>query len=77
MQKKDWFGIIYVSLWVIVWGSIGSFIDYPLLQLKIYIAGSIGQISTFIITGLISTCVAIFVYPKLLSNSKIKELLEL
>ncbi len=77
MKKKDWFAIAYVSFWVIVWGSIGSFIDYPLLKSEVYFAGSIGQLTTFLITGLISSIVAIFAYPKLLSSSKIKELLDL
>ncbi|KGG11962.1 MULTISPECIES: hypothetical protein [Prochlorococcus] len=54
MKKEDWLGISYVSIWVIIWGTLGSLIDYPLLQKNIYAAGSTGQYSTFTITALIS-----------------------
>ena len=77
MARKDWFGIAYVSFWVLIWGSLGSFIDFPLLKAGIYFAGSIGQVSTFLITGIISIVVAIFLYPRVLSNLKIKNLLKL
>ena len=66
MNKKYFIGISYVSLWVIIWGSIGSLIDYPLLQAEIYVAGSIGQLLTFSITALLSIVIATFIYPKVL-----------
>ena len=28
---------LYISLWVIIWGTLGSFIDYPLYKNKIYL----------------------------------------
>ena len=34
--------ILYISVWVIIWGTLGSFIDYPLYKNKIYLEGSIG-----------------------------------
>ena len=64
MQKSDFLGIAYVSIWIIIWGSIGSFIDYPLLENNFYVAGSLGQISTFTLFGLISTITAILLFPK-------------
>ena len=63
MKKKDFIGIIYVSLLIIIWGSIGSLIDFPLLQANIYIAGSIGQITTFLITGIVFTLLGIKLFP--------------
>ena len=56
---------LYISLWVIIWGTIGSFIDYPLYKNKIYLEGSIYQYLTFIITAMISIISAKFFYKKL------------
>ncbi len=56
--------ILYISVWVIIWGTLGSFIDYPLYQNKVYLEGSIYQYLTFIITGIISIISAKFFYNK-------------
>ena len=55
---------LYVSAWVIIWGSLGSFIDYPLYKYKIYLEGSIYQYLTFTITAIISIISAKFFYKK-------------
>ena len=55
--------ILYISVWVIIWGTLGSFIDYPLYKNKIYLEGSIFQYLTFTITALISIS-AKFFYKK-------------
>jgi len=65
MKKKDLLSIAYISLIIIIWGSLGSLIDYPLLQANIYTAGSIGQLLTFSITGLIFTVLGIKVFPSI------------
>ena len=70
MTKKDWFAIGYVSAWVVIWGTIGSLIDLPLLNSQVYIAGSLGQATTFVITALVSVALGIWGYPKIL-NSKV------
>jgi len=57
--------ILYISVWVIIWGTLGSFIDYPLYKNKIYLEGSIYQYLTFSITGFISIISAKFFYKKL------------
>ena len=62
MNKKTLVGVSYVSAWVIIWGTIGSLIDFYFLQ-NTYLPGSIGQFSTFIITGLISSIIAIYIFP--------------
>ena len=56
--------ILYVSVWVIIWGTLGSFIDYPLYKNKIYLEGSIYQYLTFTITAIISIISAKFFYKK-------------
>ena len=57
--------ILYISVWVIIWGTLGSFIDYPLYKNKIYLEGSIYQYLTFIITGIISIIIAKLFYKKI------------
>ncbi len=56
---------LYISAWVIIWGTLGSFVDYPLYKNKIYLEGSIYQYLTFIITGIISILSARFFYKKI------------
>jgi len=63
MKKKDLAAIIYISILIIIWGSIGSLIDFPLLQANIYSVGSIGQILTFSISGVIFTLVGVKIFP--------------
>ncbi len=71
-MKKIIFGVSYVSIWIIVWGSIGSFIDFPLLQIDLYKAGSIGQISTFTLTAIISIILARNFFSKVKSMFNIE-----
>ena len=68
MNKKTLVGISYVSAWIMIWGTIGSFIDFYFLQ-NTYLPGSSGQFLTFIITAIISTIVAIYIFP--LINKKL------
>ena len=56
---------LYISAWVIIWGTLGSLIDYPLYKNKIYLEGSIYQYLTFIITAIISILIAKFFYKKI------------
>jgi len=57
--------ILYISIWVIIWGTFGSVIDYPLYKNKIYLEGSIYQYLTFTITAIISIISAKFFYKKI------------
>ena len=57
--------ILYISVWVIIWGTLGSFVDYPLYKNKIYLEGSIYQYLTFIITALITILCGRFFYKKI------------
>ncbi len=45
---------LYISVWVIIWGTIGSLVDFPLYKNKIYLEGSIYQYLTFTITAVLS-----------------------
>ena len=62
MNKRTLVGVSYVSAWIIIWGTIGSLIDFYFLQ-DTYLPGSLGQFSTFIITAIISSIVATYIFP--------------
>ena len=62
MNKKTLVGVSYVSAWVILWGTVGSIIDFYFLQ-NTYLPGSLGQFLTFIITAAISSIAAIYMFP--------------
>ena len=64
MTKKTLVGISYVSAWIIIWGTVGSFIDFYFLQ-NTYLPGSLGQFLTFIITAIISSITAVYAFPKI------------
>ena len=53
-ENKNIKVILYISLWVIIWGTIASLIDLPFLNNGIYNEGEIGQYLTFSITAMIS-----------------------
>tara|TARA_Y100001968_G_scaffold146442_1_gene133918 strand:+ start:28 stop:249 length:222 start_codon:yes stop_codon:yes gene_type:complete len=63
MKKKDLAAIVYVSILIIIWGSVGSLIDYAFLVSNSYKAGSIGQVLTFSVTGFIFSWVGIKIFP--------------
>ena len=62
MNKNTLVGISYVSAWIIIWGTVGSLIDFYFLQ-NTYLPGSLGQFLTFIITAIISSIIAIYIFP--------------
>ena len=64
-ENKNFKVILYISSWVIIWGSVGSLIDYPLYKAEIYSEGSIWQYLTFTITGIISFFIGLKIYKKL------------
>jgi len=55
---------LYKSVCVIIWGTLVSFIDYPLNKNKIYLEGSIYQNLTFTITAIITIISAKLYYKK-------------
>lgn len=65
MNKKYWIGFLYVSICILIWGTIGSLIDYPLLQKDIYQAGSFGQLTTFLAAGIITTIISTILFKRI------------
>ena len=57
--------ILYISAWVIIWGSIASLIDFPLLKKGIYSEGALGQYLTFSVTAILSILGAKQIFKKL------------
>ena len=41
-------GVVYVSVWVVIWGTVASLMDWLLLTGEVYGTGSSGQAVTFI-----------------------------
>ena len=62
MNKKTLIGVSYVSAWVIIWGTIGSLIDFYFLQ-NTYLPGSLGQFTTFIVSAIVSSIAAVYMFP--------------
>ena len=57
--------ILYISVWVIIWGSIASLIDLPFLKNGIYSEGDLGQYLTFSLTAIISIISAKSIFNKI------------
>ena len=62
MSKKTLVGVSYVSAWIIIWGTIGSLIDFYFLQ-NTYLPGSLGQFTTFIVSAIVSSIAAVYMFP--------------
>tara|TARA_Y100001968_G_scaffold46775_1_gene36931 strand:+ start:1274 stop:1486 length:213 start_codon:yes stop_codon:yes gene_type:complete len=67
MNKKTLVGVSYVSSWIIIWGTVGSLIDFYFLQ-NTYLPGSLGQYLTFIISAFISSIIAVYIFPTINSR---------
>lgn len=52
-------GVLYVSVWVLLWGTASSLVDWLLLNQEVYASGSAGQAITFIGYG--AACVVLAV----------------
>ena len=57
--------ILYVSVWVIIWGSIASIVDLPFLKNGVYSEGDLGQYITFSITAMFTIIFAKNIFNKL------------
>ena len=51
-------GITYVSVWVVLWGTVASLMDWMLLTGEVYEIGTSGQALTFITYGAASVVMA-------------------
>ncbi|MEB3157412.1 MAG: hypothetical protein VKO26_08270 [Cyanobacteriota bacterium] len=52
-------GIVYVSVWVLLWGTAASLADTVLLQRQVYGAGTGGQAVTFASYGVAAAVLAV------------------
>ena len=52
-------GVLYVSVWVMLWGTAASLADTVLLQRGAYEAGTAGQAITFASYGIASVVLAV------------------
>jgi hypothetical protein len=52
-------GVVYVSVWVMLWGTAASLADFVLLQRGAYEGGTAGQAVTFASYGLAAVVLAV------------------
>ena len=62
-------GILYVSVWVVVWGTASSMIDWILLGVEVYETGSFGQVATFIGYGAACSVLAVRLSGRFLKSA--------
>jgi len=51
-------GITYVSVWVVIWGTVASLMDWMLLTGEVYETGTSGQAITFVVYGVATVVLA-------------------
>jgi len=51
-------GVLYVSVWVLIWGTAASLADLVLLERGAYASGTPGQAVTFLSYGIACTVLA-------------------
>ncbi|MBM5801330.1 MAG: hypothetical protein FJ077_10980 [Cyanobacteria bacterium K_DeepCast_35m_m2_023] len=61
-------GVVYVSVWVLIWGTAASLADFVLLEREVYGAGSTGQLITFAGYGFAAVVLAIRLADRFLRN---------
>ena len=61
-------GVAYVSVWVLLWGTVASLMDYVLLERELYVSGSFGQATTFVGYGLATVVLAWRFAPRFLQS---------
>ena len=65
ITKNKFKVFLYISVWVIIWGSIASLIDLPFLKNGIYSEGDLGQYFTFSFTAIIAIFSAKNIFDKI------------
>ncbi len=51
-------GVLYVSVWVLLWGTAASLADFVLLERGAYASGTAGQVITFATYGMAAVVLA-------------------
>jgi hypothetical protein len=62
-------GVVYVSVWVMLWGTAASLADFVLLQRGAYEGGTAGQAVTFASYGIASLVLAVRLSRRFLAPS--------
>ena len=63
-------GILYVSIWVVVWGVASSLVDWVLLGGEVYEMGSFGQVATFVGYGAACSVLAVRLSARFLKSAE-------
>ena len=62
--------MIYVSVWVVIWGTASSLVDWLLLNADLYETGSFGQVATLISYGAAAAVLAVKTSGRFLSSGR-------
>ena len=62
-------GVTYVSVWVVIWGTVASLMDWMLLTGEVYVSGSSGQVVTFVAYGAATVVLATRFAPRFLQSA--------
>ena len=63
-------GVGYVSVWVLIWGTAASLVDYILLKREVYASFSTGQGFTFVGYGVAAAYLAVKFAPRFLKQEE-------
>jgi hypothetical protein len=63
-------GVVYVSVWVMLWGTAASLADFVLLERGAYGAGTAGQAITFVSYGMAAVVLAVRLSGRFLRQPK-------
>ena len=59
-----------MSVWVVIWGTASSLVDWLLLKADLYETGSFGQVATFIGYGAAAAVLAVKTSGRFLSSGR-------
>jgi hypothetical protein len=62
-------GVVYVSVWVVLWGTAASLADFVLLERSAYDSGSVGQGITFVTYGIAAAGLAVRLSTRFLKQA--------
>ena len=62
--------MIYVSVWVVIWGTASSLVDWLLLNADLYETGSFGQVATFVGYGAAAAVLAVKTSGRFLNSGR-------
>ncbi len=69
-------GVLYVSVWVVLWGTAASIADFVLLEREAYASGSSGQAITFVSYGIATVVLAVRLAARFLAPAAAAEFSE-